>query len=97
MHITVIIGSHTADIGVTSVPIPCVQVTISALNLPFQPNKLARSIEEAKMTAAEYALAQMGFTLDGAICCVGVSGWCGCGCGCGCEGCAPGVSAVHMV
>ena len=64
--ITVFIGSHTTDNSVTLVPAPCVQVTISALNLQFQPNKLARSVEEAKMTAAEYTLAQIGFPLDGA-------------------------------
>ena len=66
VYITIIIGPYTADNGVTSVPIPCVQVTISALNLQFQPNKLARSVEEAKLTAAEYTLAQIGFPLDGA-------------------------------
>ena len=43
-----------------------VQVTISALNLQFQPNKLARSVEEAKLTAAEYTLTQIGFPVDGA-------------------------------
>ena len=42
-----------------------VQVTISALNLQFQPNKLARSVEEAKLTAAEYTLTQIGFPVDG--------------------------------
>ena len=51
----------------------CVQVTISALNLQFQPNKLARSVEEAKLTAAEYTLTQIGFPVDG-VCVHGVSG-----------------------
>ena len=45
--------------------VPGVQVTISALNLQFQPNKLARSVEEAKLTAAEYTLTQIGFPVDG--------------------------------
>ena len=43
-----------------------VQVTISALNLQFQPNKLARSVEEAKLMAAEYTLTQIGVPVDGA-------------------------------
>ena len=52
----------------------CVQVTISALNLQFQPNKLARSVEEAKLTAAEYTLTQIGFPVDG-VCVHDVRGW----------------------
>ena len=52
----------------------CVQVTISALNLQFQPNKLARSVEEAKLTAAEYTLTQIGVPVDG-VCVHDVRGW----------------------
>ena len=47
-----------------------IRMTISALNLQFQPNKLARSVEEAKLTAAEYTLTQLGFPVDGVCVCM---------------------------
>lgn len=43
-----------------------VQVVIPALNgLPFQPNKLCRTLEEAKNYAAEYVLQQITVPTDG--------------------------------
>ncbi|KAL3842384.1 hypothetical protein ACJMK2_020404 [Sinanodonta woodiana] len=42
------------------------KVTIPAMpSTPFQPNKLSKSIDEAKIIAAEYTLTQLGIPLDG--------------------------------
>ena len=44
------------------------QVVVSGLNLQFQSNKLSRTIEDAKQTAASYVMSQIGCPLEGGEC-----------------------------
>ena len=56
---------------------PChQQVTISGLNLQFQPNKLSHSVEEAKHIAAEHTISQLTCPTEGMYVCtlVGIMG-----------------------
>ncbi|KAK3103329.1 hypothetical protein FSP39_018536 [Pinctada imbricata] len=41
------------------------QVTIPAYNTPFQPNKLCRSVDDAKNYSAEFVMSQLGIPIDG--------------------------------
>jgi len=51
---------------VTIYPAFTSQVSVPALNaMPFQPNKLCRTVEEAKTYAAEFVLQQLNVPTDG--------------------------------
>jgi hypothetical protein len=41
------------------------KVTVPAYPSPFQPNKLCRTVEDAKCFAAEFVMSQMGIPMDG--------------------------------
>ena len=43
------------------------QVTLPSIGVSYMPHKLSRTPEEAKSTAAEYALSQLGYCTEGQL------------------------------
>lgn len=43
------------------------KVTISVLGTTYMPNKLSRTVEEARMVASEYTLTSLGYPMDGEL------------------------------
>ena len=46
------------------------KVTITALGMTYMPNKLSRTVEEARAFAADYTLTSLGYPFEGVCVCV---------------------------
>lgn len=57
----------TAGTNPDEEPLYLYKVMVPGLSMTYIPAKLTRSVEEAKVIAAEYALVQLGYPLEGII------------------------------